>query len=116
VAVREWDDEESTRGHEKREEDEGHELTEADRSEEAEDKKHEAEECGEAPALPCTVRGRLERDARACDNAIPPHANRVTQQLDSFPISSTSVSPPTDTVLSRPAQAVGHGAVGQVGL
>jgi hypothetical protein len=81
VSARARDDDNPTGEGEEREKDEGDELAEADGGEEAEDKEHEAYECGEALAQAHTVRGRLERDARACDDAFSPHVHGVTDQL-----------------------------------
>ena len=95
VSARARDDDNPTGEGEEREKDEGDELAEADGGEEAEDKEHEAYECGEALAqahvAPAMTRFLLT------STVLPINFIRSS--------SSTSVSPPTDAVLSRPSQA-----------
>jgi hypothetical protein len=74
VPARERDNANPTGGGEEREEGEDDDLAYAHGGEEAEDSEHEANECGEALAQPHTVRRRLERRARGCEDAFWRHA------------------------------------------
>ncbi len=84
LPARERDNANPTGGGEEREEGEegeGDELAEADGGEEAEDSEHEANECGEPLAQAHTVRRRLERRARGCEDAFSRHVRGVFHHL-----------------------------------
>jgi hypothetical protein len=84
LPARERDNGNPTGGGEEREEGEegeGDELGEADRGEEAEDSQHEANECGGPLAHSHTVRRRLERRARGCEDAFWRHVRGVLHHL-----------------------------------
>jgi hypothetical protein len=84
LPARERDNANPTGGGEEREEaeeGEGDELAEADGGEEAEDSEHEAKECGGPLAQPHTLRRRLERRARGCEDAFWRHLRGVLHHL-----------------------------------
>jgi hypothetical protein len=84
LPARECDNANPTGGGEEREEaeeGEGDELAEADGGEEAEDSEHEAKECGGPLAQANTVRRRLERRARGCEDAFWRHVRGVLHHL-----------------------------------
>jgi hypothetical protein len=84
LPARERDNANPTGGGEEREEaeeGEGDELAEADGGKEAEDSEHKAKECGGPLAQPHTVRRRLERPARGCEDAFWRHVRGVLHHL-----------------------------------
>jgi hypothetical protein len=84
LPARERDQANPTGGGEEREEaeeGEGDELAEAGGGEEAEDSEHEAKECGGPLAQTHTVRRRLERPARGCEDAFWRHVRGLLHHL-----------------------------------